>query len=191
MHAHMQGANRHNSCYCSKSLVLLLVVFHVPTVPGLDYGFASLRCVIICIFCQGYDIRVLPRGVLYTYTGDSETLEVYHTTQQRLSTHLRQSHIQANNAFYVPSLIRGFLWENSDYFILITVGPVGRINGGWYWDLLRLECHRGLGSFHLTGDTHHIGFLVRPQAEFIGSAISCMLQNTSIQFNCSHPVMET
>lgn len=81
--------------------------FMFSRVAGLDYAFAGF-CVVLGTLCYGYDITTLPHGVLYTYTGDSETPEVYHTAQRRLRGHLRQSHIQASRAFYVKSLIRGF-----------------------------------------------------------------------------------
>jgi len=58
--------------------------------------------------------------------GDNETPEVYHTAQQRLKVHSRQSHIQANKAFYVPSLIRGFYGKT----LTIIVGEDGKVRGG-------------------------------------------------------------
>lgn len=60
--------------------------------------------VVLCTLCYGYDITARPHGALYTYTGDSKTLEVYHKAQQRLRGHLSQSHIQASRAFHVSSL---------------------------------------------------------------------------------------
>lgn len=132
----------------------------------------SLVAVWYSALCYGYDITTLPHSVLYTYTGDSETPEVYHTAQWTLRGHLRQSHIQASQAFYVPTLIRGILWENIDYFILIIVGEDVRVRGGDVGEWMGGEWHRGMGSIPLTGDSHHYWFLVRPQAEFIGISIS-------------------
>ena len=80
--------------------------------------------------CYGYDITPLPHGVLYTYTGDSETPEVYHTAQQRLRGHLRQSHIQAGRAFYVPSLIGGFYGKTLTILSSLLWGEDGRVRGG-------------------------------------------------------------
>lgn len=75
--------------------------------------------------CYSYDITLRPHGALYTYTGDSETPEVYHTAPQRLRGHFRQSHIQAGRAFYVPSLIRGF------YGKTLTILSSYYCGGGW------------------------------------------------------------
>lgn len=67
---------------------------------------------------------------------------------------------------------QGILWENIDDFILIIVGEDDRVRGGDVRDWMGGECHRGLGSIHETGDSHHTWFLARPQAEFIGISVS-------------------
>lgn len=121
-----------NSFYSSKFLALPSVLF-------LSFMFQELldwiRPVLVSVRYSALSVmpmtsHPLPHGALYTYTGDSETPEVYRTVHQRLRGHLRQSHIQAKKAFYAASPPRGILWENTDYFIRIVVGGDGRIYEG-------------------------------------------------------------
>lgn len=118
--------------YSSKFLALPSVLF-------LSFMFQELldwiRPVLVSVRYSALSVmpmtsHPLPHGALYTYTGDSETPEVYRTVHQRLRGHLRQSHIQAKKAFYAASPPRGILWENTDYFIRIVVGGDGRIYEG-------------------------------------------------------------
>lgn len=74
--------------------------------------------------------HTLPHGALYTYTGDSETPEVYHTAQRRLKGHLRQSHIQAGRAFYVTSLIGGFYGKTLTILSSLLWGRMGEWEEG-------------------------------------------------------------
>lgn len=106
--------------------------------------------------------------------GDSKTPEVYHTAQRRLRGHLRRSHIQAKPSVLCTVPRRGILWENIDYFILVIVGGGGSVRGRDVGDKKGGQCHRGLGSIHLTEDSHHTWFLVRPQEKFTGISISCI-----------------
>lgn len=93
--------------------------------------------------------------------GDSETPEVYRTAQQRLRGHLRRSHIQASRAFYVPSLVGGFYGKTLTILSSLLWGKMGEREEGDVGDWRGCECHRGLGSIHLTGDSHHTWFLVK------------------------------
>lgn len=97
--------------YSSKFLALPSVLF-------LSFMFQELldwiRPVLVSVRYSALSVmpmtsHPLPHGALYTYTGDSETPEVYRTVHQRLRGHLGQSHIQAKKAFYAASPPRGIL----------------------------------------------------------------------------------
>lgn len=84
---------------------------------------------------------------------------------------------------------RGILWENIDYFILIIVGEDGRVRGGDVWDWMCGECHRGLGSIHMTADSHHTWFLVRPQGR-IHRHLNFLYLNIGMQLDGTYPVVK-
>lgn len=114
-----------------------------------------------------------PWCVIYLHRGQLDSRGLPHSSTEAEGLLKAKPHPSQQSVLCtVPH--RGILWENIDYFILIIVGEDGRTRGGDVGDWMGCECHRGLGSIHLTGDSHHTWFLVRPQAEFIGISISCM-----------------
>lgn len=124
---------------------------------------------LFCALCYDDDITPLPHGEIYTYTGYRQTPEVYHTAQQRLRVHLRQSHIQANKAFLCAAP-REILWENTEYYC----------GGGW-----QSECQHGIRSIQLTGIIITLGFLGKTTGR--NHKRLDFLHQTDIQFISIHP----
>lgn len=167
------NTHTHNSCYSSESLALLWLL--------------SLSCFESC--CAGLGHRWFlwgtrhsllwlwhhtptPWCVIYLHGGQQDSRGLPHCSTE-VERPLKAKPHPSRESVLCTVPHQGILWENIDYFILIIVGEDGRIRRGNVWDWMGGECQRGLGSVHLTVDSHHTWFLVRPQAAFIGISISC------------------